>query len=139
MTDQLGDEMTDTTPPLARKTGKRAAGTLGTNRERVQQLANKTFWGNVLAGVVASVAFFVLTKVWDLLLGTSAQVFGGITAGAVVVMAAFLILLAVNVLQTARHTRDPKAMGKGAFLIWQVALGVVGVGMVILLLTLTSK
>ncbi|MDQ0869009.1 formate/nitrite transporter FocA (FNT family) [Arthrobacter sp. V1I9] len=106
-----------------------------TNEELLKQLADKTFWGNVLAGVLASIVFFLLTQAWEEMQEVFVQVSGGFTFVTAGILVAFLALVGVNIWQTSRHTRDKKAMGNFAFIILQLVFAVVGVSLVILILT----
>lgn len=109
-----------------------------TDQQLQQLLRSKSFQGNVLAGVVASAVFFALTELSKYLFTIGVHVVSGLTAAGIGLIVAFLLLIAVNTYWTFRHTLDPKAMGNRAFFILQAILGIVGIGMIFALLTVTS-
>ncbi|NHW45937.1 hypothetical protein HAV21_03370 [Paenarthrobacter sp. MSM-2-10-13] len=139
MTEKIGDKTADTHPLDGGGADDQAPETVPTNEELLKQLGNRTFWGNVLAGVLASVVFFLLTKAWEEMQNVFVQVSEGFTIWTAVVLVTFLALIGVNIWQTSRHTREKKAMGTLAFIILQMAFGLVGIALVILILTVSAS
>jgi uncharacterized membrane protein YhaH (DUF805 family) len=139
MTEKIGNKTADTPPLNGGGADVPVSETVTTNEELLKQLGNRTFWGNVLAGVLASVVFFLLTKAWEQMQEVFVQVSEGFTIWTAVVLVTFLALIGINIWQTSRHTRDKKAMGAWAFIILQMAFGLVGIALVILILRVSAS
>lgn len=127
--------MTDT--PLNRQPG--TASDERTIGQQLEQLRDKIFWGNVLAGVVASFVFYLLTLATGKIVEVFEKVSAGFTFATGVTVALFIALIGINIRQTYGHTKNKKAMGAQAFIILQVVFGIVGVSLVILMLTVAAS
>lgn len=99
----------------------------------------KTFTGNVIAGIVASLLTPLVLGIGNLIIEEGRKSAELVNWGVVGVGAVLALIITLNAVVVSRHTKNKKTLGTPLFLALQLGLGFLCTSLVVLLLLVANK